>query len=111
MNIYTYEFECMVLVKKIMKLAKKQAVKTFFKEGFEFQGKYYICLEKCLKVKNSKKKYYKCLVIESLEGGLWRIPLLKRGPENGLKWWPDLRQVPNKEAINILKKLYAFLKA
>ena len=108
MNIYTYEFECMVLVKKIMKLAKKQGVKSFFKEGFEFQGKYYICLEQCLEIQT--KKIYYDLVIET-EGGLWRIPLLKKGPKKGRKWWPDEKQIPNKEVVKILKNLYAFLKA
>lgn len=111
MNIYTYEFECIVLAKKILKASKKAGVKSCFKEGFEFKGKYYICLEKCLHIKNYKKHYYKCLVIESAKGGLWRIPILKRGPENGLKWWPDLNQVPNKEVVIVLKNLYAFLKA
>ena len=109
----TYQFECMLLVIKIIKSAKKAGVKSCFKAGFEFQGKYFICLEKCLKKvkvkENSKRHYYKCLVIESSEGGLWRIPLLKKDP--GAEWWPDLHQVPNKEVINILKKLYTFLKA
>lgn len=112
MNIYTYEFECIVLAKKILlKASKKAGVKSCFKEGFEFQGKYYICLEKCLHIKKNHYYNYKCLVIESAKGGLWRIPILKRGPENGLKWWPDNSQVPNKEAVKVLKELYAFLKA
>ena len=108
----SYQFECMLLVIKILKAAKKEGLKSCFKAGFEFQGKYFICLEKCLKVKENSKRqrhYYKCLLIESSEGWLWRIPLLKKDP--GLEWWPDVNQVPNKEVINILKKLYAFLKA
>lgn len=108
--MYTYQFECTVLIKKILKLSKKSKLKSFFKEGFEFQGKYFICLEKCLKIETeTKTKKFYDLVIETEEGGLWRIPLLKKDP--GRKWWPDEKQIPNKEVVNILKKLYAFLKA
>ena len=107
MTVYTYQFECTVLVKKILKAAKKHGVKKAFKEGFEFQDKYFICLERCLEIET--KKIYYDLVIET-EGGLWRIPLLKNGPKNGLKW-PDEKQIPNKEVVKILKNLYAFLKA
>ena len=37
MTVYTYQFECTVLLRKILKLAKKQGAKSFFKEGFEFR--------------------------------------------------------------------------
>lgn len=108
MNIYTYEFECSVLVKKIMKLAKKQGVEYFFEGGFEFRDKYFICLEQ---EDFEKIDDENALVIESLEGGFWRIPLAKKGPKKGRKWWPDETQVPGKEVVEILKDLYDFLKS
>lgn len=108
MNIYTYQFECNVLLKKIFKIAKKNGLKYIFNGGFEFQGKYFICLE--------KKDYEKidgeeALAIESLSGEFWRIPLAKKGPKKGLGWWPSEDQIPNKEVVEILESLYAFLKA
>ena len=108
MTTYTYEFECSVLVKKLLKLAKKQGIKSFFNGGFEFQGKYFICLEQ---EDFEKIDGEDALAIESLEGGFWRIPLRKNGPKKGRKWWPSEDQIPNKEVVEILEKLYAFLKA
>ena len=108
MTVYTYQFECTVLLRKILKLAKKQGAKSFFKEGFEFRGKYFICLEQ----ENFEKiEGEDALAIESLDGGFWRIPLRKKGPKKGLKWWPSEDQIPNKEVVEILESLYAFLKA
>ena len=106
MSTYTYEFECSVLVRKILKLAKKKHAKHFFKEGFEFQAKYYIGLEVFGIEKIDDEDD---LFIESLSGEFWRVPL--RGPKKGLSWWPDNQQIPNKEVLTVLKDLYAFLKA
>ena len=103
MDTYTYQFECTVLLRKILKLAKKNGCKSFFKEGFEFDGQYYIGLEKSDEEKD--------LFIETLEGEFWRNPLRKKGPKKGLKWWPDESQIPDKKTIEILEKFYAFLKA
>ena len=107
---YTYQFECQVLLKKVMKLAKKQGLKKEFKKGFEFQNKYFIGLE-VFGVGVEKIDNEKDLFIESLDGGFWRIPLRKKGPKKGLKWWPSEDQIPNKEVVEILESLYAFLKA
>ena len=103
MDTYTYQFECTVLLRKILKLAKKNGCKSIFKDGFEFDGQYYIGLEKSDEEKD--------LFIETLEGEFWRIPLSKVGPEKGRKWWPSKDQIPTKEVVSILKSLYAFLKA
>ena len=103
MVTYKYEFESFVLSKKILKEAKKQGLKSIFKDGFEFDGQYYIGLEKFDEEKD--------LFIETLEGEFWRIPLSKVGPEKGRKWWPSKDQIPTKEVVSILKSLYAFLKA
>ena len=115
MTVYTYQFECTVLLRKILKLAKKQGAKSFFKEGFEFRDKYFICLEQenFEKIEENFEKIEgeDALVIESLDGGFWRIPLRKKGPKKGLKWWPSEDQIPNKEVVEILESLYAFLKA
>ena len=108
MSTYTYEFECSVLVRKILKLAKKKGVKAFFKKGFEFQAKYYIGLEVFGIEKIDDEDG---LFIESLSGEFWRIPLRKGGPKKGLSWWPDNDQIPTEETVKVLKDLYAFLKA
>ena len=108
MTVYGYQFECTLLVKKILKAAKKHGVKKAFKEGFEFQDQYYIGLEKFGIEKIDDEDD---LFIESLSGEFWRIPLRKGGPKKGLSWWPDNSQVPNKEAVKVLKDLYAFIKA
>ena len=103
MITYKYEFESFVLAKKILKTAKKQGFKPVIKDGFEFKGQFYIGLEKFDGEKD--------LFIETLEGEFWRIPLSKDGPEKGRKWWPSQDQVPTKDTVKVLKKLYAFLKA
>ena len=108
MTLYTYQFECYTLIKKILKLSKKNGLESFFEEGFEFRGKYFICLED---QDFERIDGEDALAIESLEGGFWRIPLRKKGPKKGRKWWPDESQIPNKEVVEILKKLYAFIKA
>lgn len=108
MMTYTYQFECNILVHKLLKLAKKQGLKKSFKEGFEFEGRYYIGLERFGIEKIDDEDD---LFIESMSGEFWRIPLAKKGPKKGLSWWPDDSQVPNKEVVEILEKLYAFLKA
>ena len=105
MMTYTYEFECQVLLKKIFKSAKKQGFKSAFKDGFEFQGKYFICLEQGFEKIDGED----ALAIESL-GEFWRIPL-RKSPKKGRKWWPSEDQIPNKEVVQVLTDLYAFLKA
>ena len=108
MTTDTYEFECQVLLKKIFKSAKKQGFKSAFKDGFEFQNKYFIGLEVSGIEKIDKEKD---LFIESSEGGFWRIPLRKNGPRKGISWWPSEDQIPNKEVVQVLTDLYAFLTA
>ena len=107
-TIYPYHFDCSILVRKILKLAKKKNIAFFFKEGFIFKGKYYICLEIEAFQKLDGED---AIAIESTTGEFWRIPLRKGGPKNGLRWWPSEDQIPNKEVVKILKDLYAFLKA
>ena len=108
MVVYTYQFECTVLTEKILKISKKKGLQHFFKEGFEFKGQYYIGLEQ---EDFEKIDHEDALFIESLSGEFWRIPLRKGGPKKGLAWWPEESQIPNKEVVEILQTLYAFLKA
>ena len=96
---FRYQFETYVLVRKILKVAKKSGLKKSFKSGFEYDD-YFIVLEKL--------DGQKLLDIET-DGDFYRIPITKTLKEG---WdWPDQSQIPNKEVLTVLKDLYAFLKA
>lgn len=105
MNLYTYEFECIVLIKKILKLAKKKGLKSFFKEGFEFKSQYYIGID----TYEWDKVIYKVIYVECMKGEfyrLYKIPLKRKGWDH-----LDPDQAPDCKTVEVLQELYTFLKA
>ena len=96
---FRYQFETYVLVKKILKVAKKSGLKKCFKSGFEYDD-YFIVLEKI--------DGQKLLDIET-DTDFYRIPITKELKKD---WdWPDQSQVPDRKAMEILESLYVFIKA
>ena len=98
---YTYQFECILLLHKILKLVKKNHLKRFFKEGFEFKSQYYIGID--------KYEWGKVIYVECMKGEfyrLYKIPLKRKGWDH-----LDPDQAPDCKTVEVLQELYTFLKA